>query len=158
MTQDTRSVLARDSVAQKAGHETATTAGGTSLKQGTTVKLSIVIPCYNEENTLRSCVETVLAIKDETLELELIVVDDCSKDKSLEVARDLARQFPQITLLQHERNMGKGAALRTGIAGATGDFVAIQDADREYDPQDLKRLLVPLREGVADVVLGSRFL
>jgi dolichol-phosphate mannosyltransferase len=122
------------------------------------VKLSIVIPCYNEEKTLEECVHSVLGIADDLLEIELIVVDDCSKDKSLEVARGLAKRIPQLVVLRHERNMGKGAALRTGIAGATGDFVAIQDADREYDPMDLKRLLVPLRQGVADVVLGSRFL
>jgi glycosyltransferase involved in cell wall biosynthesis len=122
------------------------------------VKLSIVIPCYNEERTLEGCVDSVMAIQDETLELELIVVDDCSKDKSLEVAEKLRARVPGLKVLRHEVNQGKGAALRTGIAGATGDFVAIQDADREYDPRDLKRLLVPLREGEADVVLGSRFL
>jgi glycosyltransferase involved in cell wall biosynthesis len=122
------------------------------------VKLSIVIPCYNEEKTLEACVESVLAIQDEGLELELIIVNDCSKDKSAIVAQGLVDRIPGIRLLQHEVNQGKGAALRTGIAGATGDFVAIQDADREYDPRDLKRLLVPLREGIADVVLGSRFL
>lgn len=122
------------------------------------IKLSLVIPCYNEEKTLEGCVESVLAIQDEGLELELIVVDDCSKDDSLGVARKLVERTPNMRLLRHEVNQGKGAALRTGIAGATGDFVAIQDADREYDPMDLKRLLVPLREGVADVVLGSRFL
>ncbi len=122
------------------------------------VKLSIVIPCYNEERTLEDCVESVLAIQDDTLELELIVVDDCSKDDSLNVARRIAARVPGMILLHHERNQGKGAALRTGIAGATGDFLAIQDADREYDPRDLKRLLVPLRAGEADVVLGSRFL
>ena len=122
------------------------------------VKLSLVIPCYNEDKTLEACVDSVLAIQDEELELELIVVDDCSKDDSLGVARRLVERTPGMRLLRHEVNQGKGAALRTGIAGATGDFVAIQDADREYDPQDLKRLLVPLREGVADVVLGSRFL
>jgi glycosyltransferase involved in cell wall biosynthesis len=122
------------------------------------VKLSIVIPCYNEERTLEDCVASVLAIQDETLELELIIVDDCSKDKSLEVARSIAARIPGIQVLHHEKNQGKGAALRTGIKGATGDFVAIQDADREYDPMDLKRLLVPLRKGEADVVLGSRFL
>ena len=122
------------------------------------VKLSIVIPCYNEEKTLEGCVESVLAIQDEGLELELIIVNDCSKDKSAIVAQGLVDRLPGIRLLQHEVNQGKGAALRTGIAGATGDFVAIQDADREYDPRDLKRLLVPLREGIADVVLGSRFL
>ena len=122
------------------------------------VKLSLIIPCYNEAKTLEGCVDSVLAIQDEELELELIVVDDCSKDDSLGVARRLVERTPGMRLLRHEVNQGKGAALRTGIAGATGDFVAIQDADREYDPEDLKRLLVPLREGVADVVLGSRFL
>src|SRR5258705_1337328 len=122
------------------------------------VKLSIVIPCYNEERTLEACVDSVLAIQSQTLELELIIVDDCSTDASLTIARRLAERVPGMILRQHAKNQGKGAALRTGIAGATGDFVAIQDADREYDPQDLKRLLVPLRAGEADVVLGSRFL
>jgi dolichol-phosphate mannosyltransferase len=122
------------------------------------VKLSIVIPCYNEERTLEACVASVLAIKDETLDLEIIIVDDCSKDASNAVARRIVESTPGIVLLQHTHNQGKGAALRTGIKGATGDFVAIQDADREYDPRDLKRLLVPLRQGDADVVLGSRFL
>ncbi len=92
------------------------------------------------------------------LELELIVVDDCWKDGSLEVGRRLAQNVPGLVLLRHEVNRGKGAALRTGIAAATGDFVAIQDADREYDPMDLKKLLKPLIAGDADVVLGSRFL
>jgi dolichol-phosphate mannosyltransferase len=122
------------------------------------VKLSIIIPCYNEEKTLRECVHRVLAIQDETLTLELIIVDDCSKDKSLEVALGLVERNPELLLLQHEVNKGKGAALRTGIARATGDFVAIQDADLEYDPLDLKKLLILLRSGEADVVLGSRFL
>lgn len=125
---------------------------------GQAVTLSLVIPCYNEEKTLAVCIDNVLRICDDKLNLELIVVDDCSKDRSLEVARELQKRVPRMTVLHHEKNQGKGAALRTGIAKATGDFVAIQDADLEYDPMDLKRLLVPLVKGEADVVLGSRFL
>jgi glycosyltransferase involved in cell wall biosynthesis len=122
------------------------------------VVLSLVIPCYNEEKTLEACVDRVLAISDDTLGLELIIVDDHSKDRSLAVARGLAERHPEIVVLHHEQNQGKGAALRTGIARATGDYVAIQDADLEYDPMDLKKLLIPLRAGDADAVLGSRFL
>jgi dolichol-phosphate mannosyltransferase len=122
------------------------------------VVLSIVIPCYNEEKTLASCVDTVLKIEDESLQLQLIIVNDCSTDKSAEVAERIKGQHPRVEVLHHARNQGKGAALRTGIAHASGDFVAIQDADLEYSPSDLKRLVVPLIEGYADVVLGSRFL
>ena len=122
------------------------------------VKLSLVIPCFNEEKTLEACVGKVIEIEDDDLELELIIVDDCSRDGSRAVAARLAERLPSLKLLHHDVNQGKGAALRTGISHATGDFVAIQDADLEYDPMDLKRLLVPLRKGEADVVLGSRFL
>ena len=122
------------------------------------IKLSLVIPCFNEEKTLEECIGKVLEIADDDLELELIIVDDCSRDSSRIVAARLAERVPGLKLFHHEVNQGKGAALRTGISHATGDFVAIQDADLEYDPQDLKRLLVPLRKGEADVVLGSRFL
>src|ERR1700726_3086858 len=87
-----------------------------SARAAARVKLSIIIPCYNEENTLEACVNRVIAIKDATLELELIVVDDRSKDKSLEVARGLVERIPELVLLRHEVNKGKGAALRTGIA------------------------------------------
>lgn len=124
----------------------------------TPVKLSVVIPCYNEEFTLKKCVEKVLEIEDETLSLEVLIVDDCSQDRSLEIAHELVKAHSGISVLQHEKNQGKGAALRTGFNAVNGDFVAVQDADLEYDPNDLKRLLVPLVEGKADVVLGSRFL
>ena len=121
-------------------------------------RLSIVIPCYNEEKTLQDCVERVLSIQDENIELELIIVDDCSKDKSREIAERLKSTHSGISVLMHEINQGKGAALHTGFAYATGDFVAVQDADLEYDPFELKKLLVPLIENKADVVMGSRFL
>lgn len=124
----------------------------------TVTKLSIVIPCFNEERTLCYCVENVLSIADETLSLELIIIDDCSTDKSLSIARELEAENSRIIVLSHEKNQGKGAALRTGFQKATGDFVCVQDADLEYNPMELKKLLVPLISNHADVVFGSRFL
>ena len=121
-------------------------------------KLSVIIPCFNEESTLKRCVERVMDISDETLSLEIIIVDDASTDKSLAVGRDLERKHQAISVFHLDRNQGKGAALRAGFQKATGDFVAVHDADMEYDPMDLKRLLVPLINNRADVVLGSRFL
>lgn len=120
--------------------------------------LTVVTPFYNEERTLRQSISRVLAIADDALTLEVILVDDCSSDGSPALAKALAREHPQVRVLSHARNQGKGAALRTGIAEATGDFLAIHDADLEYDPADLVRLLEPLRAGRADVVFGSRFL
>lgn len=120
--------------------------------------LSVIIPCYHEESTLRDSVERLLTIQDANLSLEVIIVDDGSTDKSYHIALELAERYREIKVQQHQKNQGKGAALRTGFAMATGDYVAIHDADLEYDPKDLKKLLVPLRNGEADVVFGSRFL
>lgn len=120
--------------------------------------LSLVIPCYNEEKTLRGCVLRCLELVDVDLDVELIIVDDCSRDDSLAVARQLAQEYTQVRVLSHEFNRGKGAALRTGFVHAAGDYVGIQDADLEYDPLDYRTLLEPLRAGVADVVYGSRYL
>jgi glycosyltransferase involved in cell wall biosynthesis len=119
------------------------------------MKLSAVMPVYNERNTLRVVVERVLAVP---LELELVCVDDGSKDGSREILGELQAQHPNLRVLLQPKNMGKGAALRRGIQEATGDFVVIQDADLEYDPADYPALLDPLLQGKADVVYGSRFL
>ncbi len=119
--------------------------------------LSVVIPCYNEEATLGECLDKLLAIQDDDLSLQVIIVDDASTDDSLRVAQRLSAEYPNVQVVRHSSNRGKGAALRTGFQHATGDFVAVQDADLEYDPRDLRRLVEPLIDDVADVVFGSRF-
>ena len=120
--------------------------------------LSLIVPCYNEEKTLRNCVERIQAIQTESLKVQIIIVDDCSKDKSLEIAREISSKYSNIKLVMHSVNQGKGAALRTGFLEATGDFVGIQDADEEYDPQQYHIMLQPMLENKADVVFGSRYL
>ena len=120
--------------------------------------LTVVVPCYNEERTLRACVEAVLSIRDESLDIDIIIVDDFSTDRSHAIALELSKEHPQVRVVRHDRNKGKGASLRTGFNRATGTFVAVQDADLEYDPNDLKKLLAPLIQDRADVVIGSRFL
>jgi glycosyltransferase involved in cell wall biosynthesis len=127
-------------------------------KKEENIKLSVVIPCYNEEKTLKKCVERVLEISGDFLHLEIIIINDCSTDGSLSIARDLANKDPKIKVMHHDKNHGKGAALQTGFTQTTGDFIAIQDADLEYDPNDILRLLEPLVNNEADVVFGSRFL
>ena len=119
------------------------------------MKLSVVMPVYNERGTLREVVQRVLAVP---MELELICVDDGSSDGSTEILAELQQQFPQIRVFLQPQNMGKGAALRRGIEEAVGDYVIVQDADLEYDPAEYPVLLGPLEQGKADVVFGSRFL
>jgi len=119
------------------------------------IKLSVVMPVYNERATLSVIIGRVLAVP---MDIELVCIDDGSQDGSREILVDLQSRHPQLRVLLQPKNMGKGAALRRGIKEASGDFVVIQDADLEYDPGEYPQLLEPLIQGKADVVYGSRFL
>lgn len=124
-------------------------------------KLSVVIPAYNEERTIVSILDAVVKVElGEGTTKELIVVDDASTDRTLELVKIWKSDHPEVELviLEQGYNQGKGAALHTGIAHASGDYLIIQDADLEYDPTEYELLLAPVRKGQADVVYGSRFM
>jgi glycosyltransferase involved in cell wall biosynthesis len=119
--------------------------------------LTVVIPVYNEKATLREIVQRVKSVRIEGIEIEIVLVDDCSTDGTRELIKnELEREVGKA--VYHEKNAGKGAALRTGFKHATGDFVIVQDADLEYNPTEYPKMLEPLLDGRADVVYGSRFM
>ena len=120
------------------------------------MSLSIIIPVYNEKNTIKIIVEKVLKFQD--LKKELIIVDDCSNDGTTEIVSELEKNNEEIILIKHKKNQGKGAAVRTGLSKTNNNIIIIQDADLEYDPNDYNELLKPILSDNADIVFGSRFL
>lgn len=118
--------------------------------------LSIVIPVFNEEKTVQSLLTAVAAVSIAPVKKEIIVVNDASTDESAKILSKAKKTIPELRVITHEKNQGKGAAVRTGMHHATGDYIVIQDADLEYNPQDLKKLLQPILKGTAQVVYGSR--
>jgi glycosyltransferase involved in cell wall biosynthesis len=121
--------------------------------------LSLIVPCYNEAATLEACIGNLLDFAaGQDFSLEIIVVDDASTDASPRILEGVAARHGEVRVFRHERNRGKGAALRTGFIEASGDFVGVHDADCEYDPRDYLAMLEPLLAGKADVVYGSRYL
>jgi len=120
-------------------------------------KLSVIVPVYNERATLEALVGRVRAV-DYGMPLELVLVDDCSSDGSRELCEKLAATHPGVVAVHQEPNRGKGAAVRRGFELATGDYLIVQDADLEYDPQEIPKLVALLERDIADVVFGSRFL
>ena len=119
------------------------------------MKISVIIPVYNEASTIK---EIVSRVQKTDLDKEIIIVDDCSTDATPQHLKEISAQYENVQVLSHERNRGKGAALRTGFERANGDVIIIQDADLEYNPQEYGFLLSPILDGRADVVYGSRFL
>jgi len=119
------------------------------------MKLSIIIPCYNEQSTIKEIINKINSQPD--IDKEIIVVDDCSVDKTKEILENEIKESVH-KIIFNNQNYGKGYSIRKGIENSSGDYILIQDADLEYDPSDYKKLLNPIIDGVADVVYGSRFL
>ncbi|MFM7678575.1 MAG: glycosyltransferase family 2 protein [Roseiflexaceae bacterium] len=119
------------------------------------MRLSVIMPCYNEAESLSAILAKVRAVP---IDKEIIVVDDCSRDATPDVLRNEQQQHPDLRVIRHEVNRGKGAAVRTGIAAAQGDVIIIQDADLEYDPNDYHEVVTPIFDGRVGVVFGSRFM
>ena len=121
------------------------------------MKLSIVIPIYNEESTLIEITNKVLNADKCGLGFEIIFIDDSSSDKTPKITKNISQENKNVKVIRHSKNLGKGAALRNGFKAATGDIILIQDADLEYDPSEYPKLISPILNGKADVVYGSRF-
>jgi glycosyltransferase involved in cell wall biosynthesis len=136
----------------------ATNLPSTAISVTATGTLSIVIPAFNEEKTIETILDRVMSVDLNTIKKEIVIVNDCSRDGTARKIDELAEKFPEVRAFHHHVNQGKGAALRTGIQHCTGDWVIIQDADLEYDPQEYPLLLEPILQDKADVVYGSRFL
>lgn len=122
-------------------------------------RLTVIIPCYNEQNSIEQVVERVVGVElPAGVDREIIIVDDCSSDQSRVRAEKSASNHTNVKLITHSQNQGKGACIQTGLSNCTGTIVVIQDADFEYDPRDFNRLMDPILTGYADVVYGSRFI
>lgn len=119
------------------------------------IKISVIVPVYNERHTIEEVLDRIIQVK---IDKEMIIVDDGSEDGTQEIIKKYIKPFTFIQLIAHNRNKGKGVALRTGFSKVTGNIVIIQDADLEYGPFDYNKLIIPILEDKADVVYGSRFL
>lgn len=120
------------------------------------MKLSIIIPCYNEASTIRECLNRVFSVNLGDMEKDIIIVDDFSTDGTRKILESITNDW--VRVFYHEKNMGKGAAIRTGFGKIMGDIVIIQDADLEYNPEEYPKLIKPILDNRADVVYGSRFI
>ncbi|HIG51914.1 TPA: glycosyltransferase family 2 protein [Candidatus Pacearchaeota archaeon] len=120
--------------------------------------LSIIVPVYNEEKTLKKIIDKVQKVNLNPIKKEIIIVNDYSSDNTKEVILELKNNYSNIKLIEHKKNLGKGAAIRTGLKNISGDYITIQDGDLEYNPNDFKKLLNPILKGKTEVVYGSRLM